>query len=143
MEAVVPTPLRNVVINEFLAHTDPPEIDYLELYNHSNTAVDLSGCWLSDDPSTNKFRIPDGTTIAARGFVYFDANQLGFNLNAAGRTFTSAIPSLPASWMPFVLARRKTAFRSDVRRTGRPPSADLATRRRVRPMPRGGGRVWS
>jgi hypothetical protein len=94
MEAVVPTPLRNVVINEFLAHTDPPEIDYIELYNHSNGAVNLSGCWLSDDPATNKFRIPDGTTIAARGFVYFDANQLGFRLNAAGEDIYFRDPQL-------------------------------------------------
>jgi hypothetical protein len=76
--------LRNVVINEILAHTDPPQEDSVELYNHSNVAVDLSGCTLSDDPVTNKFAIPPGTSIPARGFVYFDETQLGFGLNAAG-----------------------------------------------------------
>jgi hypothetical protein len=29
-------PLRNVVINAFLAHTDDPEPDFIELYNHGN-----------------------------------------------------------------------------------------------------------
>ncbi len=84
VDAVYPTPLRNVVINELLAHTDPPWVDSFELYNHSNVAVDLSGCYLTDDPKTNKFRIPDGTTIAPRGFLTYDETQLGYGLQAAG-----------------------------------------------------------
>ncbi len=85
-ETFYPVSQRNVVINEFLAHTDDPQLDYIELYNHSNSDVDLSGCWLSDDIATNKFRIPDKTTIPARGFLSFDQNQLGFSLDAAGET---------------------------------------------------------
>ena len=46
--------LRNVVINEFLAHTDPPDEDFIELYNHSNQSVNLSGCFLSDDLQIQK-----------------------------------------------------------------------------------------
>jgi hypothetical protein len=84
LEPVSADPLRNIVINEFLAHTDTPQLDYVELYNHGNAAVVLSGAWLSDKADTNKFRIPDGTTIAARGFVKFDQNQLGFSLDASG-----------------------------------------------------------
>ena len=78
--------LRRVCINEILAHTDDPQLDTIELYNHSNASVDLSGCILSDDPSTNRFVIPDGTVIPARGYVIFDQSQLGFSLNAAGET---------------------------------------------------------
>jgi hypothetical protein len=84
VDAVYPTSLREVVINEVLAHTDPPSIDSLELYNHSNLPVDLSGCSLTDDPGTNKFALPAGTIIPARGFLAYDATQLGFNLEAAG-----------------------------------------------------------
>lgn len=84
VDSVDPTPLRNVVINELLAHTDPPALDAVELYNHAPAAVDLSGCWLTDDPTTNKFRVPDNTQLPARGFIAFDENQLGFALNAAG-----------------------------------------------------------
>ncbi len=79
-------PQRHVLINEFLAHTDLPDLDYVELYNHSAVPVDLSGCWLSDDPATNKFRIPDGTTLGATGFVAFTQTTLGFSLSAAGET---------------------------------------------------------
>jgi hypothetical protein len=77
--------LRNVVINEVLAHTDPPHLDSIELYNHGNVAVSLAGCTLSDDPKTNKFILPP-VTIPARGFVSFNETELPFSLNAAGET---------------------------------------------------------
>ncbi len=77
-------PARGVVINEFLAHTDLPQLDYIELFNTSTQAVNLSGAWLSDDASTNKYRIVNGTTIAARGFLAFTEAQLGFALSADG-----------------------------------------------------------
>lgn len=79
-------PLRNVVINEILAHTDLPQLDTLELYNHGNTPLDLSGCVLADEAGTNQFSIPNGTTIPPRGFATFDETQLGFALSAAGET---------------------------------------------------------
>jgi hypothetical protein len=87
VDAIRPTPLRNVLINEFLAHTDLPQLDFIELYNHANTAVDLSGCILTDDPATNRFRIANGTSLGARTCLAFDENQLGFRLNAAGETW--------------------------------------------------------
>lgn len=77
-------PLDGVVINEFLAHTDPPLEDYVELYNHNNSAADLSGCWLSDTAGTNLYRIPDGTVITGRGFAVFTEAVLGFRLDALG-----------------------------------------------------------
>jgi hypothetical protein len=84
LDPVVSDPLQAVVINEFLAHTDLPLVDFIELYNHSNDAVDLSGAFLSDRPDTNKFQIPNGTIIPARGFVVYDQTELGFALNTAG-----------------------------------------------------------
>ncbi len=77
-------PLRAVVINEYLAHTDLPQVDYVELFNTTESAIDLSGAWLSDDAGTNKFQIANGTTIPARGFLSFDQNELGFALSADG-----------------------------------------------------------
>jgi hypothetical protein len=43
-EGYTPSPLRNIVINEFLAASQLPDVDFVELYNHSDTAVDISGC---------------------------------------------------------------------------------------------------
>ncbi len=84
LENRVANPWRDVVFNEWLAHTDEPQLDFVELYNRSAVAVDLSGCLLTDDPSTNRFRFPAGTTLPARGFLALDQNQLGFRLSAAG-----------------------------------------------------------
>ena len=86
MDGFTPSPLRNVVINEFLAHTDPPDYDYIELYNHSTNGVDISGCILTDDPATNKFVIPPGTIIPARGFVFYSETNMNFALNAMGES---------------------------------------------------------
>lgn len=64
--------LTNVVINEVLSHTDPPLEDAVELHNLSATPVDLSGWFLSDDSrDRRKFRIPDGTVLAAGGYTVF------------------------------------------------------------------------
>lgn len=85
-DPVIADPAANVVINEFLVHTDEPQLDFIELHNRSLNAADLSGCYLTDDPATNRFRIPDGTTLAGRGYVAFDQNQLGFRLSSDGET---------------------------------------------------------
>ena len=65
-----------MVINEFLAHTDDPVRDFVELYNGSGHDVDLGGCILTDDPSTNRFRIPAGTSLTARGHLSFTQGML-------------------------------------------------------------------
>ena len=95
MDAYRSSPLRSVVINEFLAHTaDPALSDYIELYNHSNQPVDLSGCVLTEDPVTNYFVMPAKTIIPARGYLAFDESQLGFSLKASGATIYFKNPDL-------------------------------------------------
>jgi hypothetical protein len=84
-EAYRPSPLRNVVINELLAHSENPAVlQFVELYNHGSQGTDLSGCILTDDPSTNKFVIPAGTLIGPGGFLSFNQTQLGFTLDGSG-----------------------------------------------------------
>ncbi|MCX7872350.1 MAG: lamin tail domain-containing protein, partial [Verrucomicrobiae bacterium] len=85
--------LRNIVINEFLANSEPPYVDYIELYNRGNVAVDISGCTLSDDPITNKFIIPQGTTIPAGATIVFWQTNFGFGLDAGGETIYLKDPS--------------------------------------------------
>jgi hypothetical protein len=86
-EAFRPSPLRSVVINEVLAHSENPSVlQFIELYNHSTQTNDLSGCILTDDSRTNKFVLPQGTLIGPGGFVSFNQAQLGFTLNGAGGT---------------------------------------------------------
>jgi hypothetical protein len=86
LDPVIPDPADTVVLNEFLVHTDLPLLDYVELYNHGNAVVDVSGCVITDNITTNKFRIPAGTTIPARGFLSYTETQLGFRLSSGGET---------------------------------------------------------
>jgi hypothetical protein len=86
LDPYTPDPLRNVLINEFLAHTDPPQVDYIELYNHSSQPVDVSGCILTDDSSTNKLFIPPGTIMPPRGFLVYYETNMNFALNADAET---------------------------------------------------------
>lgn len=86
MESYRPSPLRNVMIDEVLAHSESaPASQYLKLYNHSALAVDISGCVLTDDAAVQQYVIPQGTVIPAGGFLSFP-ESLGFNLNPAGDT---------------------------------------------------------
>jgi len=87
MDGFTPSPLRNVVINEILPHSENPAVpQFIELYNHSSNSVDVSGCILTDDPTTNKFVIPSGTVIGPAGFVAFTQSRFSFTLNGAGET---------------------------------------------------------
>lgn len=80
-------PLGKIHINEFMAHTDPPQEDFIELHNGHTVAVDISGCYLSDDANRlTRFQIPPGTTIPANGFKAYTQTQLGFGLSMHGGT---------------------------------------------------------
>jgi CotH protein/lamin tail-like protein/concanavalin A-like lectin/glucanase superfamily protein/Big-like domain-containing protein len=83
-ESYFADPLRSVVINEFLAHTDDPQVDFIELFNTSTQPINIGSCWLSDDFGAAKFPIPEGTVLAPRSWIAFDQNQLGFNLSSDG-----------------------------------------------------------
>ena len=84
-ETAAANPYRTILINEFLAHTDDPELDYIELYNYSAQPINLGGCILTDDPATNRFVLPN-VTIPARGFLVYNQTNMGFSLGAAGET---------------------------------------------------------
>jgi hypothetical protein len=83
-DALVLSTNYTVVINELLVHTDPPQVDYVELYNHSTQAVNLSGWTLSDNPETNKYILPNGTVIGPRSFLIFYETNIGFALSTLG-----------------------------------------------------------
>ena len=74
------TPLiGQVVINEYSAsnlyeYTDNynMEEDWIELYNSSESDLDISGYYLSDkEDNPTKWAIPGGTIISAEGFLTF------------------------------------------------------------------------
>jgi hypothetical protein len=62
----------SVVINEILAHSSGLDGDWIEIYNRSNSPVDIGGWFLSDSGSNlEKYRIADGTTIGVNSYLVF------------------------------------------------------------------------
>src|SRR5690606_34473241 len=58
-----------LVVNELLAHTDPPLEDAVEFHNQTDQPVDISGWYLSDSANAlQKYRIPDGSVVPAKGY---------------------------------------------------------------------------
>jgi hypothetical protein len=93
----------DVVINELMPKNNVTATDeegkyedWIELYNNSASAVDLSGYYLSDDfTNPNKWTFPAGTSIAANGYliVWCDQDTLAtsglhtnFKLTSGGET---------------------------------------------------------
>ncbi|MEI6810010.1 MAG: lamin tail domain-containing protein, partial [bacterium] len=69
--------VRDVVINEILAHTDPPLEDTVELHNVTTNAVNIRGWYLSDDPAVpKKYRITNAV-LQAGGYAVFRQSQYG------------------------------------------------------------------
>lgn len=137
LENRVANPWREVVINEWLSHTDEPQLDFVELYNRSAGAVDLSGCILTDDPSTNRFRFPSGTTIPARGFLALDQSQLGFRLSAAGESLYLYSPD----GRRVIDSVRFDAQENGVS-SGRQPDGASEQRRLAAPTPSAANATW-
>lgn len=81
-EGYATDPARNVVFNEIVS--EGATGGTVELYNHGNQPVDLSGCVLTDSTTVNQYSIPAGTVLPARGFRAFDMTQCGLSLSAAG-----------------------------------------------------------
>ena len=67
-----------VVVNEVLAHTDPPvlQTDTIELLNTTDDPIDIGGWFLSDAAGNlSKFRIPANTIVGPGGYVTFDESD--------------------------------------------------------------------
>jgi hypothetical protein len=74
--------VAGIVINEVLAHTDWPQVDAVELYNPTATAVNIGGWYLTDNfTKPNKYRFPGTTTVPANGYftVYSDNDTIKTN----------------------------------------------------------------
>lgn len=78
-------PLRSVVVNEVLAHTDPPLEDAIELHNTTSQPINIGGWYLSSQRSKpTRFRIPAPWVIPANGYTVFYEYQFDSISPAAG-----------------------------------------------------------
>jgi hypothetical protein len=74
-------PITDVLVNEVLSHTDPPQVDAIELVNATDAPIDLGGWYLSDSfENFLKYQIPAGTILPAGGYLVFD--EYDFNWSA-------------------------------------------------------------
>jgi len=71
--------LGSIVINELLANSQGSGPDWIELYNTTAQAIDIGGWFLSDDANDlTKYKIADGTSIAAGGYkVFYEDKHFG------------------------------------------------------------------
>ena len=79
---------RAVVINEVFTNGSVSS-DYVELYNPTDTLVDVGGMWLSDKPDPLMlYQINAGTSIPAKGFLIIEAgvDKTGFGLSSQGES---------------------------------------------------------
>ena len=71
----------DILINEILAHSDTEPNDWIELYNPTDKAVDISGWFLSDsdnsEPNLMKYQIPANTIIGSDQYKVFTEAQFG------------------------------------------------------------------
>lgn len=99
-----------VVINELLASNQNAETDengqhedWIELYNTSNANFDLSGYFITDNPSNlDKWEFPAGTVLPPNGYLILWADEdssqgpyhCNFKLSAAGEFLALLDPAL-------------------------------------------------
>jgi hypothetical protein len=100
--------ITGVVINEFMASNTKTVLDpagqyddWVELFNKTNTAINLTGSYLSDEyTNRKKWQFPANTTIPANGYLIVwadnDTTQTGihanFKLSAAGEQLVLSAP---------------------------------------------------
>lgn len=75
---------EGLFINEIYASGE----DWIELYNELETTVDISGYSIYDDKA-NKYELPPGTSIAAKGFLVLLCNDLASGLNTSFKLTSS------------------------------------------------------
>ncbi len=72
-----------VVISEALTHTDPPQVDGVELLNLEAIDAAIGGWYLTDDREVPvKYSVPAGTVLPPGGRLWIDETQLSPDPNA-------------------------------------------------------------
>lgn len=81
-------PAAALKINEVESDAPNKGSDWVELFNSADAPVDASGLLLKDSGEGNTITIPQGTSVAARGYVAIDVTGLGKDGDSA-RLFTA------------------------------------------------------
>jgi hypothetical protein len=105
-------PLQSVVINEALAHTDPPLEDAIELYNPTASPVSINGWFLSNSKDNlRRYQITNTAPIPAGGFTVIYEYQ--FN-NGTTNAFTLKAAYDDEIWLTAITNSVETGERATV-----------------------------
>jgi len=75
-------PVRDVIVNEVLSHSDGAALDHIELYNTTDSAVDMSQWYLSDsNDNLFKYQFPGSTSLGIGQYLVLNETQFGFGLD--------------------------------------------------------------
>ncbi len=87
------SPVEGLVINEILAHTDPPLDDAIEILNTTGQPINIGNWFISDDPfDLKRFKIPGGETVPGRGFkVLYQSVLVGGQFSSTRFALDSAV----------------------------------------------------
>ena len=78
-----PSSIGRILINEALTHTDPPQLDFVELYNPNSTNVDVANWYLTDQRTVpQKYRIPPPRVIPPGGYLVLTENDWNADLTS-------------------------------------------------------------
>jgi hypothetical protein len=96
-------------INEVLAHTNGVAGDQVEILNTTESALDISGWYLSNDAANlTKYRLPEGTTLPPGQFAVFTATDhfgAQFALDDYGGEVILASPDAVGAAAGFVVSQ--------------------------------------
>jgi hypothetical protein len=89
--SIVPEP-GAIVINEVLAHSHAEASDWIELYNMTDSTINIGGWFLSDNnDNLFKYEIAGGTTIGPDGYLVLYEDLNFGNANDPGATVPFAL----------------------------------------------------
>ena len=74
---------KPLVINEVNSQPD----DWIELYNNSDSEIDLSNYEIRDNSDDHRFKIKEGTKLASKSFYVIDNNTIGQAYDDTTKTY--------------------------------------------------------
>lgn len=93
-----PSTPPGIVINEVLANSDSPLVDTIELHNPTDSPIDVSGWFLSDDPDRyQSFRIPNDSIIPSLGFLLLDESDFNTSENNSIVSYSGTLATIPTT----------------------------------------------
>jgi hypothetical protein len=77
-------PINDIVVNEVLTHTDVPLSDSIELYNTTDSPINIGGWYVSDSCNDyRKYRIPDNTILDRDSYLILTEADFNPTLGAS------------------------------------------------------------